>query len=306
MEKQKSTLAIKILIFILLILLIMLIPIKAMASSTTSFWVMSSVSECYEGETATISIIIYNDTGAHILPTYYYFDGTYYPINTTFMVPKQNMTINRNITVYFSGAESVTYDVHLVYHEDGHSDTYTKNQSVTIQKSAMQVITPQPMTIITPVPTSTQMTVITPQPTALQQIDVPTPDFSNMKEVTPTPENGINLITATPESLPQMPSETDEDNAAICINENQQDNKNKLNTVSDAGISLTYIENGTTEQKDNRSIGIAQNEGIKTVKNTFTNLDVFTKICLAVIALLSVGYVFLTIRVNKIKKDMDK
>jgi len=309
MEKEKGNIAIKILIFILLTLLIVLIPNRALAANAPSFWVRSSLSECYDGETTTISIIIYNDTGVHILPTSYYLDGTYYPINTTFMVPKQNMTINKNYTVYFNGAQSVSYDVLLVYHEDGDFDTYTAWQTVTIQKSAMQVITPQPMTIITPIPASTPMGVITPQPTTEPHIDVPTPDLSNMHPITPTPDNGlgnIGVITPAPNNLPQSTPEPAEHSEVDYIQEYQEADEDRLISASNNDDSLAYET--SDEQVDNANVsveksyniaGVVQSEVIRNIKNTFYSLDIFTKLCLVVIAALSAGYVFLAIKIKK-------
>lgn len=292
MEKQKSAIAIKIVIFILLVLLIMLIPIKALAADAPTFTVSSSLNECYDGDAATITIEIYNDTGVDIMPTSYYLDGSYYTITSGFMSPWQSLTITKNHTVHFNGAQSVSYDIHLIYHEDGDYDTFTAWETVTITKKSLTIITPIPMTIITPVPETTPMGLITPQPS--------TPDLGSMAGVTPTPGNGlddVSVLTPAPANLPQstpQPTEYPQQHA-----DNQEivvliDTTHGIYTQED-------IENhdaDTVDASNYRISSVLQGENIKTI---ITQLDNFTKICLVVIVILLVGYILLTIRLKRQK-----
>lgn len=314
MEKGKTNLAIKILIFILLSLLLSLIPIKALAADAPSFGVSSSLSECYDGDATTITIKIFNDTGVDIMPTSYYLDGAYYSISSGFLLPGQSLTVTKNYTVYFNGAQSVSYDIHLVYHEDGDYDTHTAWETITISKKALSIITPQPMTVITPQPTYTIMSVITPQP----HIDAPTPDLGNMTEVTPTPDSGLGdiwVLTPTPENLPQstpQPTqyveevENEENIQNVVLNEDtsiiytgeaegntQEENAENANTLEDEGANY-------------RIAGVMQNKYTEAIKNTFNGLNTFTKLCIAAIIILIAGYVLLAIKIKKIKKDTEK
>lgn len=311
MEKGKTNLAIKIVIFILLSLLLSLIPIKALAADAPSFWVSSSLSECYDGDVTTISIKIFNDTGVDIMPTSYFLDGTYYPISSGFMLSGQSLIVTKNYTVYFNGAQSVSYDIHLVYHEDGDYDTHTAWETVTIAKKALSVITPNPMTVITPAPETTPMGVITPQP----HIDAPIPDLNNMTEATPTPDSGLDdiwVLTPTPENLPQSsPPPTQ-------YVEEVENEENIQNVVLNEDTSIIYTgeakgntqeENADTSEDEGSNYhiaGVSHSQYTEDIKNTFNGLNTFTKLCIAAIVILIVGYVLLAIKIKKIKKDTEK